>query len=145
MRRAVRAIVIHGDKLLIMHRNKFGKEYDTLPGGGVEPGESLGQALIRELSEETMVNIANQRLLFIEHAGQPYGDQYIFLCDYEGGEPALWPESDEAVINKLGKNLYVPMWVNLSDLHLKPFVSAALKQKIFNSLMRGWPTVPEEF
>lgn len=141
----MRAIVINGDKMLVMHRNKFGKEYDTLAGGGVDHGESLGQALIREINEETMIRIANPRLLFIEHAGQPYGDQYIFLCEYIKGEPALWPNSDEAAINKLGKNLYKPMWMNLDELSQKPFVSQALKQKLLVCLQQGWPVVPEEF
>ncbi len=145
MRRAVRAIVIYGDKLLVMHRNKFGKEYDTLPGGGVEPGESLGQALLREISEETMVSIDNPRLLFIEHAGDPYGDQYIFLCDYVSGEPALRPDADENAINKLGQNLYEPGWVRINELSAKPFVSEKLKSKILQAIKVGWPAIPEEF
>jgi ADP-ribose pyrophosphatase YjhB (NUDIX family) len=45
MRKAVRAIIIKDDKLLVMNRNKFGKVYDTLPGGNVEIGETLEQAL----------------------------------------------------------------------------------------------------
>ena len=38
MRRASRGIVIKDNNLLVMHRNKFGTEYDTLPGGNVEAG-----------------------------------------------------------------------------------------------------------
>lgn len=145
MRKAVRAVVIYQDKLLVMHRNKFGTQYDTLPGGRVEPGESYEQALLRELDEETTVQVANQRLIFIEHAGDPYGDQYIFLCDYVSGQPQLKPGTDEAAIHKLGENLYVPSWIELRDLPNKPFVSERLKSKLLTALKTGWPVVPEEF
>jgi len=40
MKQAVRAIIIHNNNLLVMKRNKFGKEYYTLIGGHVEMGES---------------------------------------------------------------------------------------------------------
>ncbi|HUP26263.1 MAG TPA: NUDIX domain-containing protein [Candidatus Limnocylindrales bacterium] len=145
MRKAVRAIVIRDNQLLVMHRNKFGKEYDTLPGGKVEASESLQDALVRELGEETGVRIANQQLVYIEHAGEPYGDQFIFLCDYVSGEPLLNPGSDEAAIHKLGKNLYTPGWVDLNELSQKPFVSERLKNKIIHALQEGWPVVPDEF
>ena len=40
----------------------------------------------------------NPRLVFVENAGDIYGMQYIYLCEYVGGEPALNPESDEYAI-----------------------------------------------
>jgi ADP-ribose pyrophosphatase YjhB (NUDIX family) len=42
----------HGRILLIRHE-KRGREYWLLPGGGVQSGESLTEALVRELAEET--------------------------------------------------------------------------------------------
>lgn len=144
MRRAVRAIIIRGDQLLVMHRNKFGTEYDTLPGGNIELGESPEQALYREVQEETQVQFENPRLVILEHAGDPYGDQYIFLCDYIGGEPELHPDAEERRINALGKNLYEPDWLPLSELSSKPFVSPKLKQQIIDCCATSWPTVPVE-
>jgi 8-oxo-dGTP diphosphatase len=145
MRRAVRAIVIKDGQLLVVHRNKFGKEYDTLPGGRVEMNESLREALMRELDGETMVKVDNPRLLFVEHAGAPYGDQYIFICDYISGEPQLHPNSEELVINSLGENLYQPTWIKLEDVRHKPFVSEQLKHKLLGAIKSGWPEIPEEF
>lgn len=145
MRKAVRAIVVSSGQILVMHRNKFGKEYDTLPGGGVEAAESLSDALLREIYEETTIGIDNPRLVFIEHAGDMYGDQYIFVCDYLGGEPQLHSQSTEAKINSGGKNLYQPGWVSLADLPQKPFVSKQLKERILAALKDGWPTIPQEF
>lgn len=141
-RRAVRAIIIRGEQLLVMHRNKFGKEYDTLPGGGVDYGEDLEQALLRELAEETQVVIGDHRLVFTEDSGGMYGSQFIYLCEYVSGEPELAANSEEAQINKLGKNLYYPMWVNISDLPDLPFVSERLKSAIIEALQTAFPHEP---
>ena len=89
VRRAVRAIIIRDGNLLVMHRNKFGKQYYTLPGGNIEMGETPEQAVFRELHEETMVTVANPILKFVEEAGDPYGTQYVFHCEYISGDPRL--------------------------------------------------------
>lgn len=145
MRQAVRAIIIKNQThLLVMHRNKFGTEYDTLPGGNVEQGESYAEALYREVHEETQITFRSPRLVIIEHAGDPYGDQHIYLCEYAGGEPVLHPDSEEEYINRLGKNLYKPAWVSLEELPGLPFVSERLKQEILSFVSQGWPAVPVE-
>jgi len=143
MRKAARAIVVKDDALLVMHRNKFGEEYYTLVGGGVDVGETPEQTLVREVKEETTLDVANPRLVFVEEAGDPYGDQYIFLCDYAGGEVSLPPESDEAKINELGKNMYTPMWLQVKKLPDVPFLSETLKATLIQSFLHGFPDQPQ--
>lgn len=142
MRSASRAIIIHDDALLVTHRNKFGKEYDVLIGGGVNMGETLEQALVRELAEEGGVKVTNLRLVFIEQAGDPYGTQYIFLCDYAGGEPQLSPDSEEYQISQMGQNTYEPVWRPLADLPEVEFRSERLKRAILNGVANGFPSEP---
>jgi ADP-ribose pyrophosphatase YjhB (NUDIX family) len=48
----VSAILRRDDRLLLCRHEKGGKEYWLLPGGGVNSGESLVDALHRELLEE---------------------------------------------------------------------------------------------
>jgi 8-oxo-dGTP pyrophosphatase MutT (NUDIX family) len=144
MRRASRAIIIKDDKLLVTKRNKFGKKYYILIGGGVDQGETELQALYRELQEESGVQVANPRLVFTEYAGIMYGLQQVFLCDYVSGEPALDPNSTEAKISAMGKNLYVPMWLPLSDLPNVEFRSPALQTAILEGLQNGFPTEPKD-
>jgi ADP-ribose pyrophosphatase YjhB (NUDIX family) len=48
----VSAILRWRDRVLLCRHEKGGKEYWLLPGGGVNSGESLVDALHRELSEE---------------------------------------------------------------------------------------------
>src|SRR6185437_14732392 len=139
MKKAVRAIVFKDNQLLVMKRNKFGKKYCTLPGGGVDMGEAEEHALRRELAEETGLNLGDARLVFIEQAGEPYGTQYIYLVDYLGGEPVLNPASDEAGINTLGQNIYEPGWLPLEELPMTPFISERLKLAILKCVKEGFP------
>src|SRR5438105_15315498 len=100
MRKAVRAIVIKDDYLLVMKRNKFGSEYYTLIGGKIDLNETPEQAIIREVKEETGLDVGNPRLLYIEEAGVPFGTQYIYWCDLvRDGEPKLDSHSPEAPIH----------------------------------------------
>jgi len=46
------ALLRRGDRVLLCRHEKPGKEYWLLPGGGVERGESLLEAVRRELAEE---------------------------------------------------------------------------------------------
>lgn len=139
MRKAVRAIVIRDGNLLVMHRNKFGTEYETLPGGAIEIGEQPEAAMLRELQEETSITVTNPRLVYIEDAGDMYGLQYIYLCEYVSGEPQLAPDSPEAPIHAMGKNLYEPKWVAMAELPNLPFVSEKLKTAVVEGFTNGFP------
>lgn len=147
MRQAVRAIVIRDGALLVMRRNKFDDEYYTLIGGGIDKGESQIEALHRELAEETGVAVTNPRLVLVEELdpGSEHGPQYVYLCDYVSGEPALHAESEEALLNKGGQNIHTPMWLPLSELSTVPFLSPSLQQHLLDGIEHGWPEKPEHF
>ena len=50
-RRSARALVLADEKLLLLHARKI--DVYMSPGGGIEPGETPEQAVLRELLEET--------------------------------------------------------------------------------------------
>ena len=66
---AVRAIIYQDGKLLaVRHKNKDGspKDFWAIPGGGLDPGETLEAGLVREMKEELGVDVTPGRLLFIQ-------------------------------------------------------------------------------
>lgn len=99
----VSAIIISGDKILLIHRKKEGKEYWVFPGGGVEEGETNEQAVIREVKEETGLEATNVRL-----AGGVF-----YYCEVEYSKPELGgPEKQK--MNEL--DWYQPEWIELSEI-----------------------------
>lgn len=140
-RQVVRAIVVHEDRLLVMHRLYQGREYFNLVGGGIEPDESPESALLREVAEETSVVVANPRPVFVQDAAA-HGMQHVYVCDYVSGEPHLQPDSEEAALHAQGQNLYKPQWMDLKIFVHAPFVSETLRQAILHGIAHGWPVGP---
>lgn len=146
---AARAIIIHNDQILVIkrHRND-GRKYMVTPGGGIEKGEQADQALIRELAEETSVIVKNPRLVFVEDPNSDvWGIQYIYLCEYVSGEPALHPESEEQAAINTGLDWYEPTWFPCSQLPDTeyPFLSIRLCEEIVLALQNGFPDQPKKW
>jgi ADP-ribose pyrophosphatase YjhB (NUDIX family) len=71
--------IIHNSKIAMIHEIRSDREFWTLPGGGVENGETLEDTAIREAFEETNLRIKIIRYLYKdEYAG---GVQYCFLAE----------------------------------------------------------------
>jgi 8-oxo-dGTP pyrophosphatase MutT (NUDIX family) len=141
MRKAARAIIVRDGQMLVMHRNKFGHEYYTLIGGGIKGGETEEQALRREVLEETGFIANGVRLVFLEEAGDPYGTQYIFLCDASGTTPQLAGDSAEAKLIPFG-NKHTPMWMPIEEFSKVEFRSPILQEAILFGLRHGFPEKP---
>lgn len=84
-------IVEEGHVLLIKHReHATGLGYWVIPGGGIDGDESEEQCVIREIKEETNLEVEVERLLFEEpgHTGEAYRWRKTYLCKPIGGEPS---------------------------------------------------------
>ena len=54
----VRCVVVHGDTVLLV-KHTYGSAYWTTVGGGIQSGESLEQAVVREVHEEVGLVLDN--------------------------------------------------------------------------------------
>jgi ADP-ribose pyrophosphatase YjhB (NUDIX family) len=83
---AVNVAVIHEGKILLTQREDF--ETWILPSGGVEDGESLAQAAIRETREETGLEVELTRLVGVYSRLGSWWDGYmiLFAAKPVGGE-----------------------------------------------------------
>lgn len=65
MKTRVTGICIEDDRILLLNQDTDGPRTWSLPGGKVEDGETLSQALAREMREETGVEVETGRLLYL--------------------------------------------------------------------------------
>ncbi len=120
-------IIIQDNKILLIHRFNEGKEYFVLPGGGVEVGETVEEAAIREAKEETSLDVilAEKYLDFIDpRDGNPH--RYYFVASFIG---TLALGGNEAIINN-PENSYKLEWHPLSDLKTLTFYPTELVGRI---------------
>lgn len=94
---AVNVAVLHENKILLTQREDF--ETWILPSGGVEEGESLAQAAIRETKEETGLDVELTRLVGVYSRLGSFSPGYmvLFAARPIGGEIQCQPGETIAV------------------------------------------------
>lgn len=94
--------------LLVQHRRKDGTSYWQLPGGGVNPGETLEAAVLRELQEETGLTGRVVRWLF----AIPYrlGRSTTFLVEIDHASTVALGTDPEEQDNAFQKLASVAWW-----------------------------------
>jgi len=125
------AIIIRDGKLLLIHRHRPGRDYYTLPGGGVELEESFEDACIREVKEETGLDVLALRL--VSRYITLEKEENYYLTQVTAGEPVLGgPE----VQHQTPENSYAFEWVvapQLETLNLLPGVARRICLEILRS------------
>jgi len=102
---AVSAAIVRDGRLLVVRRaRRPAQGLHTFPGGVVEAGETLAEAVVREVAEETALAIAPVALAGYREAIQRDADgrprrHFVILCfaaRWLSGEPRLNEELDDA-------------------------------------------------
>jgi len=102
---AVSAAIIRGGKVLVVRRaRRPALNLYTLPGGAVELGEPLTDAVVREVREETSLSVepvalAGHRDVIARDAQGRIERYFVILCfaaRWLAGEPILNDELDDA-------------------------------------------------
>src|SRR3990172_12032509 len=105
----VSGVIIKNNKILLMHRKKYGREYWVFPGGKVEPGETQEQAIAREIKEETSLEISKV-FEVITYFDEDKAKHFIAICSVGKGKAMLGgPEKER----NSEKNWYKPEWIDL--------------------------------
>ncbi len=111
-------IITDGTRLLLMHRIKNNANYYCILGGHLEDTESPKECAVRELKEETGIDvIVGNLFLELHNQGRM---EYYFLADSWSGIPSLGGE--EAQYNS-PENQFMLEWIayeKLSEIVLHP-------------------------
>jgi NAD+ diphosphatase len=123
---AVITAVKKDDRILLAHNKNFAAPVYSLIAGFVEPGESLEEAVAREISEEVGIEVKNIR--YVSSQPWPFPDSLMlgFTAEWSSGE--ISPDGIE--ISDAG-------WFNRDDhpqLPLKGSIALSIIEKIFAGL-----------
>ena len=83
---AVICLVQRGDEVLLVHARNFRGDFYGLVAGFVETGETLEEAVVREVREETGIEIRNLRYFASQPWPYPCGLMVGFTAEYASGE-----------------------------------------------------------
>jgi ADP-ribose pyrophosphatase YjhB (NUDIX family) len=112
--------------LLVKHR-KGSRQYWVLPGGRLEYGETFHECAIRELKEETGLEVSVERFLFLSEAIAPDRSRHIvnvyLKAKVTGGTMKIGNEPVLAGVD------FVPL-ANLDKMTLFPPIGPILLQSI---------------
>jgi len=127
-RPAVYGVVIKDDKILLQ---KCWDGYD-FPGGGIDLGEPTKEALVREVKEETGMDVSVGEIVFCNNSffKLPYKDNFVhsihmyYKCEVTGGEL-----STEFFDVQEKKYADMPEWVSLSEIgNIKMYCSTDVSE-----------------
>jgi len=125
-------LIIENEKILTMQYNYGEQDVYNLPGGNLEFGEHLSNALAREMVEEMGIKVSVEELILVgevhnaEQIKQTF--HFIFAGKIIEGKPILNPKETSALAIK---------WLNISELtsvNLYPNISEKLLQYLAGNL-----------
>lgn len=109
-------ILIENGKILLIKRNKNNELYYVIPGGGIEVNENIKEATIRELKEETNIDveILNEKPLYILHDYNRI--QYFMLVKRINGVVGIGNGPEYTSDDYISNGTYLPLMVDLKDI-----------------------------
>lgn len=116
-----------GRLLLVRRGREPGRGLWSVPGGRCEPGEPAAAAVVREVREETGLDVRVERVVGRVERDGPGGVTYVIddlACVVLGGTPAAGDDAEEV------------RWVDAAELGRLPLTAGLL------DALAGWDVLP---
>ncbi|HQV94233.1 MAG TPA: NUDIX domain-containing protein [Anaerolineales bacterium] len=139
MRIRAGVVLIEDNKVALIERHRAGLDYFVFPGGGVDEGETVEKAAVREAREELGVEVViKQKVaeIHIETSRQVY-----FLAERVAGEfgTGTGEEFIDSDPNDPSEGIYVPIWMPIGEMSEHGNVyPAELVEVVVRSMREGW-------
>jgi 8-oxo-dGTP diphosphatase len=127
------AVIIKNEKILLLHRQKSGRKYYVFPGGRSDKGETPEITAIREIKEETGLDIEIDSLLFKFDSSVFKRPEYFFVAKNIQGEAQLGGEELE---HNSPEDHYEIEWVALEDVPNIELLPPEAKRKIVETFCK---------
>ena len=128
----VAAVILRDDEILLIRHVRDNETYWLLPGGGVEYGETLSEALKRELMEEASIEIEVGHLIMVNDSIPTDKRRHIvnlyFTAEIIGGEMKL------NVDERMAELKFMPL-SELADLTFYPDT----RNELLSAIREGFP------
>jgi 8-oxo-dGTP diphosphatase len=136
----VAAVVEREEALLLVRHQKPERDpYWVLPGGRLEPGETIPECAGRELAEETGLTAGFSGVLYVSEflrEGRHTIDVVVRM-DLEGEAEASLG-SDPEVAPGTEPTLVEVRWVSVDELREIELLPASIKEKLLRDAGDGW-------
>jgi 8-oxo-dGTP pyrophosphatase MutT (NUDIX family) len=137
------AILIEDNKVVLIERHRADRHYFTFPGGGVDEDETVKQAVLREMMEETGLRVSvKSKVAEIWFQGNR---QEYFFVENLGGEFGTGTGEEytrSSPLDELRYGSYHPLWMPISELLNNPVLPVEMAEMVIKSVNEGWPSEP---
>ena len=129
----VGAVVVHDGRLLLVRRGREpGRGLWSVPGGRLEPGESLAQGCAREVLEETGLHVMPGDVVGTVERPGLQGSTYV-IDDLGCTVAADQPTTDDGMpLLRAGDDADEAVWASYDDLGALPLVP------LLRDTLDGW-------
>jgi 8-oxo-dGTP pyrophosphatase MutT (NUDIX family) len=112
MRERVSLYIYENGRILFFNRIKQGQNYHVAIGGGVEPGETIYEAALREAKEETNYDIVLGPRLWVRELPNAHREHAYLVTEFSGDLALGGPE----LVCQTPDNLHIFQWVPLDKI-----------------------------
>src|SRR5574340_1214861 len=140
MRTRAAGMLVENNRVALGERRLPGRHYFSFPGGAVDHGETPEQAVVREMEEETGLQVAIKRKLAqsIFNGNR----EHFFLVERLGGEYGTgtgeeFQERPAHLLDLFGT--YRPIWMAVPDLLQYPVLPVEIAKVVSQHTNSGWP------
>ena len=121
-------LFVCGNRILFVQHTKEDRSYFLLPGGNLQFGEKMTDALVREFSEELSVTAAVGNFLYLTESIDPRGERHLLQCVFR-------VDLDPAAL-RLGSDSRVTGFQFLSKEEFKDAILYPDQKKILTQFMQ---------
>jgi len=138
-----RVVILNDDKKVLMLRHhQDDKDIWLVPGGAVESNENSAEAAVREVKEETGLDVAIERLIWhVEEVSEKRGQRFVnfFLARIVGGELELGEDPERSVDGQVMREI---KFVSKEEMqNLAVLYPEYLKDELWTAIEEGSSSV----